>query len=272
MAGSHESPVSCLFVAAQGAHAGVSSRTKKTPPAMSILAPLLEIQGLDLAADAARSRFEELPERQFLPRLEAELAALDEQLVTARGERVASEGVEKEISNEVVQVARDIEAAELDRYSGKRMDREEAAAHQEAQALLRAKQASLEERELELLESIETVENRIEELESISAEKRVESERSREAIHKTEAEVAIELESIEKSRFELVQTVPELVLSAYERVRGQPRAAGRGAAILAEGGCRGCRIKLPAVERKRMLSEPGEALIQCPQCRRVLVR
>ena len=62
------------------------------------------------------------------------------------------------------------------------------------------------------------------------------------------------------------------VLSAYERVRDQKGKAGRGAAVLDKGDCQGCRIKLPSLEKKRLLAEPEDALIQCPQCRLVLVR
>lgn len=239
---------------------------------MSFLAPLLEVQDLDLAADAARTRSAKLPEREAMPLLEARLAEIDSELAAASAARAERQAEEEQIGREVSQVARDIEAAEIERYSGQRKNQDEAAAHTESQQRLHEKQISLEERELELLEEIEAVESRIQEQESARAANRAESEKVVEAIRKVEGEVSAELGRFAVAREEIAKSVPADLLSTYERVRAQAQQGGRGAAPLAEGRCGACRIKLPSLERTRMLAEPEAALIQCPQCRRVLVR
>ena len=239
---------------------------------MSFLAPLLEVQDLDLAADAARTRSAKLPERQAIPLLEAELGEIDSRLAAANAARAERQTEEERISQEVSQIARDIESAEVERYSGKRLNQDEAAAHSESQERLHEKQTLLEASEMELLEVIEAVESRIEEQESARAANRAESERVVEAIRKVEGEVLAELGRLVEAREKVVESIPMDLLSAYERVRAQPQKAGRGAAILAKGRCGACRIKLPSLEKTRMLAEPEEALIQCPQCRRILVR
>lgn len=239
---------------------------------MSFLAPLLEVQDLDLAADAARNRLAKLPEREAIPILEAKLVEIESQLAAANAERAERQAEEEQIGEEVSQISRDIEAAEVERYSGKRKDQDEAAAHSESQERLHEKQTSLEERELELLEEIEAVESRVEDQESARAANRVESEKVAEAIQKVGGEVAVELEGLAVAREKIVARIPGNIFSAYERVRAQAQKGGRGAAALAEGRCGGCRIKLPSLEKTRMLAEPEEALIQCPQCRRILVR
>lgn len=239
---------------------------------MSFLGPLLAVQDLDLAADAARDRSASMPERDAIPLLANRLAEINAALAQAQGDRSLRQTEEEEIDREVSQLASEIEAAELDRYSGKRKNRDEAAAHEESQQSLREKQSALEERELELLEAIESIEGRISEHESAGAANRAETERAVEAIRKVESEVAAELDRLAEARLELVPRVPEPVLKAYERVRTQPQKGGRGAATLAEGRCGACRIKLPSLEKTRMLAEPEDALLQCPQCRRVLVR
>ena len=104
---------------------------------MSILAPLIEIQEIDLAADAARLRSKELHERQSLPTIEAEILQIEAGLTTVREGQRRQESVEEELGTEVARIARDIEAAELKRYSSGHVDREEAQTHDEAQALLR---------------------------------------------------------------------------------------------------------------------------------------
>lgn len=239
---------------------------------MPLLSPLLEIQEFDLAADAARQRSATLPERETLPALDAALAEIDARLTAAESERAQLQAEEEQLGCEVSEIARAIESAEVERYSGKRMNRDESAAHDDSQRLLRERKESLEERELELLESLEEVENRIGvEQESRSANL-AEAERARDAILSVEAEVAAEVECLEGNRIEIAPSVPPKILTAYDRIRAQPRAGGRGVALLADGRCGACRIKLPSHEKTKMLAEPDDALIQCPQCRRILIR
>lgn len=239
---------------------------------MSFLAPLLEVQDLDVAADAARLRSAKLLERETLPLLETKFAEIDSRLSAANAERAERQAEEEEIGREVAQIVHDIETAEVERYSGKRMNQDEAAAHNESQQQLRERQAGLEDREMVLLEEIEEVERRIEDEESARAANRAEFEKVGDAIQKVEGEVSTELGRLTSDREKISQSVPKPLLTAYERIRAQPQKAGRGAAKLADGRCGGCRIKLPSLEKTRMLAEPEDALIQCPQCRRVLVR
>jgi predicted nucleic acid-binding Zn-ribbon protein len=239
---------------------------------MSLLAPLLDVQELDLAADAARKRMADLPERQTMPLLDAGLTEIDARLVAAESERAQLQAEEDRLGLEVSEVARDIESAEVERYSGKRMNRDESVAHEESQQRLRERKESIEEREMELLESLEEVENRIRVEQTNRSANRAESERLRNTILEVESEVAGEIARLEANRTSIAPGIPPELLAAYDRVRAQPRAGGRGAALLADGRCSACRIKLPSHEKTKMLAEPEDALIQCPQCRRLLVR
>lgn len=239
---------------------------------MSRLAPLLEIQALDLAADAARARSAKLPDRETIPILDAALAELDVSLAAARAEEAGILLEEERLGQEVTQVAREIEVAELDRYSGKRKDRGAAVEHDESQKRLRERQLLLEGRELELLESIERIELQIEAQSAARAENRAQRARVLESIRAIESEVEAELIRLEESRSGQTPSIPQDVLDAYHRNRSGPRAGGRGAASLDAGLCGGCRIKLPSMEIRKMLATPADSLIQCPQCLRVLVR
>jgi predicted nucleic acid-binding Zn-ribbon protein len=239
---------------------------------LSFLAPLMEIQTLDLAADAERRRSAKLSGRQALPVLAAKLVEIGGRLAAAQAERVQQETEEEKIGAAVSQIVADIEAAEVERYSGKRKNQDQAAAHKESQQQLHEKQNALEEQEMALLESIEVVDDRIREEKSASAANRAEAEKLEEAIRDVERVVSAELERLSAQRQAITTGFPENILSTYDRVRGQTQKAGRGAAMLADGRCGGCRIKLPSLERTKMLASPEDALIQCPQCRRVLVR
>ncbi len=239
---------------------------------MSLLDPLLDIQKLDLACDAARSRSEKFSERASVPILIARLAEIDARKAKAASERTAIQAEEEALGIEVSQVVRDIESAEVERYSGKRFDQDEAAAHNESQRELRERKETIEDREMELLESLEEVDAQIQSEQSARETNRVEATRVDEAIRDMEAKVAKELDGLVNERSGLTSSIPVPVLKAYDRVRAQPNAGGRGAARLSDSRCGACQIKLPSHEKAKMLAEPEDALIQCPQCRRILVR
>jgi len=239
---------------------------------MSLLDPLLEIQELDLAADAARDRCAQLAERATLPLLHRALDEIQTRLNAALAEQDELLSEEEQIGVEVSRVVHEVEAAEVKRYSGKHFDREEASAHDAAQAALRERKLQLEDRELRLLELIEGVEARIAELQSEMATNRAEADRVAQTIETVESETTAERAHLLESRAALAAGLPANILTAYDRVRVQPRAGGRASAALSKGQCGACQIKLPVHENAKMLLEPEDALIQCPQCRRVLVR
>lgn len=239
---------------------------------MSLLAPLLQIQELDLAADALRQKSETLPERAALPKLANKLAAVDAELAKIRSAGQARVKEEAELGRAVSQVAKDIEAAEVERYSGKRIDRDQAAEHKASQVALREKQSEYEEQELELLLAIEKLEAALNEQNAARAENLAETENAQAVLQKAETEIESEIAGLMQEREGLAQGLPAPVLAAYDRVRAQERARGRGVTALEDGRCTGCRIKLPSIELRKMLAEPEEALLQCPQCRRVLIR
>ena len=239
---------------------------------MSTLAPLLEVQDLDQAADAERARSESLAERASLLAVREKMRQLEAERGGAEGEKARLFQDEQALSADVIEVAKQIEQADVDRYSGKRIDRDEAAEHDAAQQARREAQAQLEERELEILEALEGVDAKLAEHAKAMSALQEEEAACLAAIDRVEADVGAELARLLTGRNLLTPDVPEAILAAYERVRAQPRMNGRGAARLEKGSCGGCRIKLPSLEVTQMLAEPEEALIQCPQCRRVLAR
>lgn len=238
----------------------------------ALLEPLLSIQALDLDADAARKQSEAHPARQAIPELDAKLAAVEASRAERAAERVALEAEEERLGRAVAEVAREIEAADVEHYSGKRKNRDDATAHKASQAALRQKQSDLEEEELVLLESIERVELELEAKDRERATLHAAREEQLAVLAKVEQELADLLRKFDGERDALAARIPAPVLEAYARVRAQPRSGGRGSAQLAEGRCSACQIKLPVHEYTKMIAEPEDAVIQCPQCRRVFVR
>ena len=236
------------------------------------LAPLLEVQALDLSALAARARASDLPERDRLRELAQDVSRLESERRAARAERERLEAEEAEIGERVSRLAKDIEAAEVERYSAKRPSRDEVAEHEAAQSARRAEQTECEEREMALLEAIDDVDARDRALAAQIEDVRREAHGATERIRIVESELAAEIERIDAARSPLVAKIPSDVVKVYEHVRDQKGKAGHGATELGEGACGRCKIKLPSLEYRQMCEAEAGTLLQCPQCRRVLVR
>ena len=236
------------------------------------LSSLLEIQALDFAAAAAQKRSDSLPERAKLLKLSQRITRARAELLDAQAEREQIEKQAETLAAGVAKIDREIEAADVQRYSGKREGRDQAIKHDAAQKKRQAEKTVIEEKEMELLESMEAAEAKAAKIDASIKEIHAEGVEVQAGVRAIEAEVAAELEEISTKRAALAAQLPSGVVASYDRVRSQKGKAGRGVTTLAEGRCGACSIKLPSLELTRMRAEPEDALIQCPQCRRILIR
>jgi predicted nucleic acid-binding Zn-ribbon protein len=236
------------------------------------LRKLLDLQRLDLASDELTERRRTLPERQALEQVLARAADLDADHAGLRERREGLGRTEHELDVEVEAVAAKARKVEGTLYSGTVSVPKELASHQEELRLLRARQADLEAREMELLEQIEAVESDLARNRSSRALADREADAIRGAIEKAESEVDAELARLAAARSVDLGAVPTHVLAAYDRLRGKERLHGRAAGPLANGICGGCHVKLPRIAYERMKLEPEDALLTCTSCGRLLVR
>lgn len=232
----------------------------------------MDVQELDIAADALNERRENLPERAERLQNQALARDLDRGLEQLEGQRGALRASEHSLAEEVAAMAARAKGAEDKLYSGGVKIPKELEGLQEEVRLLTQKQAELEDGELALMEQIEAAEREM----AANREQRAASEqREREldaAIAAAESEIEGELATLGASRQDAALNIPPLVLEKYAELRRNTRMAGRPAARLLGGSCQGCHVKLPIAEHQRIQDgEPG-ALVRCPQCRRVLVR
>ena len=49
-------------------------------------------------------------------------------------------------------------------------------------------------------------------------------------------------------------------------------STGMGAALLRRGRCEGCRLELSASYKAQVRAAPADEVVQCEECRRILVR
>ena len=124
---------------------------------MSTPGRLLEVQALDLEADALRRKRKTLPERETLVSNEEEHTALVTQRAEVQARHDALARAERELGGEVESIANKARDVEANLYSGTVTVPKELDGLQQELALLKGKQDEAEGRELELLEQIEAV-------------------------------------------------------------------------------------------------------------------
>lgn len=239
---------------------------------MPPLSSLLEVQELDLASDQRSARRRSLPEREALQQCQARALSLDAAYALLIERREGLRLGEHALAAEVAALASKVKTVDDTLYSGTVRVSKDLLALQEEIRLLRGKQSGLEEREMELLEEIDQTESEMAENRAGRSRSDAEADGLRMAIRKAEGEIDSELAQLAEQRARKAASVPSVILSEYERLRGQQRMLGRAAAPLAEGSCGGCRIKLPVHEYNRMKAMPDDALLCCTRCGRVLVR
>lgn len=239
---------------------------------MSNATPLLDLQTLDLSRDRLVANRLSLPEREAILRLEAASIPIETSHTALLARRSALRLSEKALSGEVDGLAARAKEAEQTLYSGSVRNSKELSGLQAEMQGLRARQGELEARELGLLEEIEGVDAEIAANREARSRLRDELGQLEGLLQDAEARIDAELASLLAARAAPLAAVPAELFATYEKLRKRERLAGRVVAQILEGGCTGCRMRLPIHEHNLMLARPEEALLLCPHCGRMLVR
>jgi uncharacterized protein len=234
-----------------------------------MLDTLLELQSRDTAIDRLRHRRDTIAERAALDDARGELEAVEKQLaeVTGRRDEVARE--ERRFDDE----ARSLEekAADVERtmYSGEVTSPRELQLLQADVDQLRRHRRSLEDRELEVMERREALDEEAAQLEARARELQADATRLGSVVSAAEAEINEELSGERTARDELAAAVDAALLDDYERRREHAR--GVGAARLNGTTCQGCHLSIPSVEAERIRKSPPGTVAHCDNCGCILV-
>jgi predicted nucleic acid-binding Zn-ribbon protein len=240
-----------------------------TPLTEANLEALLTVQAHDTEVDRCRHRRATLPERSGLAAVDAELAALEPRLATARGERDVVAERQRDLEQHLATVEH--RAVEVKRrlYGGT------VSATRELQAMaaevdsLTARASDLESQALEAMDELEPLDGRVGEIEAEKASLLEARAAVAARLAAREGEVDTEIETVNKARAEAAADLPTDLVATYERLR--QRLGGVGAARLVGGRCDGCHLTLPATELDQLRRQPPGTLTFCDQCGRILV-
>jgi predicted nucleic acid-binding Zn-ribbon protein len=230
---------------------------------------LLDLQAMDTRLDQIAHREATLPELAELRGLEAEISALNDDLVRAR---TALNDVQREITkaDTDVQLVRERSIrnqARMDAGQGTAKDMQ--ALQHEVDSLAR-RQSALEDVELEVMERAEGLAADVDRLEAANAEMTARADGLRAVCDKALGELDAEVEQIGRSRADVVAGVGDELVALYEKIRAS--SDGIGAAVLRHRRCEGCNLELNQVDMDRFTAAAQDEVLRCEECRRILIR
>ena len=231
---------------------------------MSLLADLWKLQEIDLALDSRRASHDDaearLGESEDVVAANARADELEQELQRARA-------AQHDVETEADDLRAKIGPLETKLYGGSVRNPKELADLQADVEQLKRHLSTLEDRDIEALGAVESADAEARtaaaERETAHAAWKAEQEELQERI----AELRTEIAEFDAQRADQAEYIPADTLKMYDRLRMAHN--GRALARLDRNLCTGCRISLPVnlVTRAR----GGSALVQCPNCERILV-
>ena len=230
---------------------------------------LLDLQAVDTAVAQLAHRRRNLPEL-------ATIADCEQRAAGVRGRLVDAETSLADLAAEQRRLEADVDTvrqrAEKDqrRMAAAGVPAKEIAGLQHEVTSLARRQGVLEDELLELMETRETAEAQVgqlqAELQAILAERAAAEAGRDEAFG--EIDDALGRQRAERDR--LAGTLPADLLALYDKVR--EASGGVGAAMLRQRRCEGCRLELSGSELADLRAAKPETVVRCDNCRRILVR
>lgn len=227
---------------------------------------LLEVGSLDLAISRAGAELAAAEQSVIVDNFRNELLATSENLLQAHA---TSENLQSEIKK----VASDVELVEArivrDNEKAKQVssEREQKAVTQELDSL-KARLSSLEDSELQLLESLELADAEVKAITQKRAALNLELETELSKQHGQTLTLSAQVSELSAKREAAFSELDEELQKLYAR------RTSRGIAVAQTLGrdCSACRLSINAVQFEAMMAEPADHLPTCPNCDAMIIR
>lgn len=213
--------------------------------------------------------------RRTLPAL-ADVERLGRESTEVRDQLITAETEQSDIEREVAKAETDVEAVRQRSVRDRqRMDAGQVGSAKELEALqhevvsLARRQTDLEEVELEAMERLERVQERVEELRTRVSSLAVELAAAERARDEAFAGFDRDNDYLAGERARTAEGLPADLVLLYEKLRADN--GGVGAAALHQGRCQGCRLQLTPTEIARIRVAAPAEVQRCEECRRILV-
>jgi predicted nucleic acid-binding Zn-ribbon protein len=229
---------------------------------------LLRLQSIDTRLQQLAHRLGSLPQAAPL----AELASRDEAVRRTRAEAV---GALEDARAELRRIESDVAVVEAriardgDRLQHTSSTKDVAALESELVSL-RRRLSDLEDQELAVMEKVETAEAVVAGIDEERAVIAADADRLGGERDAAAAGLATERDQAERDRAVVAGGLPAELVTFYDQRRA--RGGGVGAALLRQRTCSGCTITLTGADLAAVRSAAPDAVLQCPECDRILVR
>jgi len=153
---------------------------------------------------------------------------------------------------------------ETELYSGKTTSPKELSSLQQEIESLKNNRGKLEDRDLEIMETVERSNTTISELRSSLEKLGIEWQKQQKNFTAELKELENTISGLKDKRQTLASEIDHQVLTVYEELKKQK---GASVAKVEQGICRGCRISLPVNELQQVRSG---SMVRCSSCGRIL--
>jgi predicted nucleic acid-binding Zn-ribbon protein len=232
-------------------------------------ATLLELQAQDAILAQLQHRKKSLPEIAMIADLQARLKELD-------GQRIEHETAVSDLARAQKKADAEVELVKTRRTrdeerlsSGAVSNPKDLASLQHELVALERRISTLEDDELEIMESLEEAQARVTNVQGDIDAVTTELEQQTAARDAALSEIDDRAAHAQAERETTAAIVPDDLIALYDKVRGQ---YGVGAAALRARRCEGCRLEINGADLRELKAAPEDDVLRCPECSRILVR
>jgi predicted nucleic acid-binding Zn-ribbon protein len=232
-------------------------------------AALLDLQAQDAILAQLQHRKKSLPEIAMIADLQARLKELD-------GQRIEHETAVSDLARAQKKADAEVELVKTRRTrdeerlsSGAVSNPKDLASLQHELVALERRISTLEDDELEIMESLEEAQARVTNVQGDIDAVTTELEQQTAARDAALSEIDDRAAHAQAERETTAAIVPDDLIALYDKVRGQ---YGVGAAALRARRCEGCRLEINGADLRELKAAPEDDVLRCPECSRILVR
>lgn len=228
----------------------------------TIIKNLISLQGCDCELQAIDRKRKEGPAR--IKTLEEELKQAEEQ---ANGELDKAEAIKKErrkIDQEIVDVESRIEKSRV-KLANIKSNKEYGAALKELEELER-KKVALEDRALQAMEAIESLDEKYSDIKEKRESHRKKFEADQKLIYKEMEDLDIAFKKHEKEKNRIRKDIDNDLLKLYDTLSNHK--GGISVSSVLKGVCQECHMGIPQQKFNELMR--GDVLMNCPHCGRIM--
>ncbi|MET0767737.1 MAG: C4-type zinc ribbon domain-containing protein [Aeromicrobium sp.] len=232
-------------------------------------AALLDLQAQDAILAQLEHRKTALPEIATIAELQAKLKELD-------GQRIEHETAVTDLTRAQKKADAEVELVKTRRTrdeerlnSGAISNPKDLASLQHELVALERRISTLEDEELEIMESLEEAQARVRNVQGDIEAFTTRLDQQIAARDAALSEIDDRAAHAQAERETTAAIVPADLIALYDKVRGQ---YGIGAAALRARRCEGCRLEINGADLRELKAAPEDEVLRCPECSRILVR